>query len=155
MKQNALILSLFLILCSSSLFAQNVTVNNNLSFGTVYPGIPKTVSKTTAGLAAEFYISGTAGNEVTIDFTLPTYMNVGSSNMQVIFRETDCAIDTSATPDQSNPQFNNLDPWHTLTYRIGSNGLYVWLGGIIVPGLTQTEGSYSSNIVITVTYTGN
>ena len=155
MKHKILLLNCLLLLIASSCFAQNVTVNNNLSFGTVYPGIPKTVSKTTAGLAAEFYISGTAGSEVTIDFALPTYMNVGSSNMQVIFRETDCAIDTSATPDQTNPLFNNLDPWHTLTYRIGSNGLYVWLGGIIVPGLTQTEGSYASNIVITVTYTGN
>ena len=155
MKLSATLFLSFFIFLSSLVSAQNVTVNNNLSFGTVYPGIPKTVSKTTAGLAAEFYISGTAGNEVTIDFTLPTYMNIGSSNMQVIFRETDCAIDTSATPDQSNPMFNNLDPWHTLTYRIGSNGLYIWLGGILVPGLNQTEGSYSSNIVITVTYTGN
>ena len=155
MKKFLVIVFVCLFIFSSSLFAQNVTVNNNLSFGTVFPGIPKTISKTTAGLAAEFYVSGTAGNEVTIDFALPTYMNLGASHMQLIFRETDCAIDTSATPDQSSPQFNNLDPWHTLTYRIGSNGLYIWLGGIIVPGLTQTEGSYSSNIVITVTYTGN
>ncbi len=155
MKRNLLILFFCLLLASTHLSAQNVTVNNNLSFGTVYPGIPKAISKTTAGLAAEFFISGTAGNEVTIEFALPTYMNIGSSNMQVIFQETDCAIDTSATPDQSNPEFNNLDPWHTLTYRIGSSGLYVWLGGILVPGLTQSEGSYASNIVITVTYTGN
>lgn len=155
MKRNIIIVLFYLLTVSANLLAQNVTVNNNLSFGTVYPGIPKTTLKTTAGLAAEFFISGTAGNEITIEFALPTYMNVGSSNMQVIFQETDCAIDTSATPDQSNPEFDNLDPWHTLTYRIGSNGLYVWLGGIIVPGLSQTEGNYSSNIVITVTYTGN
>ncbi len=155
MKKNLLIILLLLLIASSQLFAQNVIVNNNLTFGTVYPGIPKTISKATAGFAAEFYVSGTAGSEITIDLALPTYMNVGSSNMQVIFQETDCAIDTSATPDQTNPEFNNLDPWHTLTYRIGSNGLYLWLGGIIVPGLSQNEGSYASNIVITVTYTGN
>ncbi len=155
MKRKIIVVLFYILFAGTNLLAQNVTVNNNLTFGTVFPGIPKTISKTTAGLAAEFYISGTAGSEITIDFALPTYMNVGSSNMQVIFQETDCAIDTSATPDQTNPEFNNLDPWHTLTYRIGSNGLYVWLGGIIVPGLTQTQGSYSSNIVITVTYTGN
>lgn len=155
MKRKIIVVLFCLMFIGVNLCAQNVTVNNNLTFGTVYPGIPKTIPKTTAGLAAEFYVSGTAGSEITIDLALPTYMNVGSSNMQVIFQETDCAIDTSATPDQSNPEFNNLDPWHTLTYRIGSNGLYLWLGGIIVPGLSQTEGSYSSNIVITVTYTGN
>lgn len=155
MKRKIIVILFCLMCIGVNLCAQNVTVNNNLTFGTVYPGIPKTISKTTAGLAAEFYVSGTAGSEITIELALPTYMNVGSSNMQVIFQETDCAVDTSATPDQSNPEFNNLDPWHTLTYRIGSNGLYLWLGGIIVPGLSQTEGSYSSNIVITVTYTGN
>ena len=147
-------LTIAVVLSASSL-AQNVSLNNDLVFGSVFPGIPKTITKYTAGSACEFQISGTAGDEISIDFTLPTYMNAGSSNMQLIFRETDCAIDTSATPDQSNPEFNNLDPWHTLTYRIGSNGLYIWLGGIVVPGLTQTDGSYNSSIVITVTYTGN
>lgn len=147
----------FLILITTPDFGytQNVTINNNLAFGTVYPGIPKTTSKYTAGFAAEFYISGTAGSEVAIELALPKYMNVSSANMQMIFQETDASIDTSATPDQSSPGFDNLDPWHTLNYRLGSNGLYLWLGGIVVPGLTQTEGSYTANIVITVTYTGN
>ena len=154
MIKKLLIISCVVILCSS-VYAQNITVNNDLTFGTVYPGIPKTVSKYTAGFAAEYYVSGTAGNEITIDLSLPKYMNDGSLNMQMIFMETDAAIDTSASPDQSNPEFDDLDPWHTLTYRLGSNGLYLWLGGIVVPGLTQGEGNYNSSIVITVTYTGN
>jgi len=140
---------------ASSSFSQNVTVNNDLTFGAVFPGIPKTISKYAAGSAAEFYVSGTAGSEITIDFTLPKYMNSGGLDMQMIFNETDCSIDTSATPDQSNPLFDNLDPWHTLTYRLGSNGLTVWLGGTVVPDMHQIQGNYSASIVITVTYTGN
>ncbi|NOY89314.1 MAG: DUF4402 domain-containing protein [FCB group bacterium] len=136
-------------------FSQNVTVNNDLIFGAVFPGIPKTISKYTAGSAAEFYVSGTAGSEITIDFALPKYMNNGGLDMQMIFNETDCSIDTSATPDQSNPLFDNLDPWHTLTYRLGSNGLTIWLGSTVVPDVYQIQGNYSASIVITVAYTGN
>ncbi|UCG63185.1 MAG: hypothetical protein JSV52_07865 [Candidatus Zixiibacteriota bacterium] len=138
-----------------SVSGQNVTVNNDLVFGSVFPGIPKTITKYTAGSACEFQITGTAGAEITIDLTLPTYMNAGGFSMQLIFSETDCAIDTAATPDQSSPEFDDLDPWHTLTYRLGSNGLTLWLGGIVVPALRQQQGSYSASIVITVQYTGS
>lgn len=143
------------VLLSASAFGQNVSLNNDLVFGSVFPGIPKTITKYTAGSACEFQISGTAGDEITIDFTLPTYMNVSGYNMQMVFRETDCAIDTAATPDQSDPEFDDLDPWHTLTYRLGSNGMTVWLGGMVVPALRQQQGSYTASIVITVQYTGN
>ncbi len=134
---------------------QNITVTNNLAFGNMMPGIPKTVNKTDAGAAAEFYISGVAGNEVSIEFALPTYMNSSGNNMQLVFSEADCAMDSSASPDQGNPGYNNIDPWHEITYRLGSNGLTIWLGGTAIPKLTQRSGSYAATIVLTVTYTGN
>lgn len=135
--------------------AQNITVNNDLVFGAVFPGIPKTITKRTAGGAAEFLITGTPGAEVTLDFSLPTYMNNAGNNMQMIFTETDCALDSSATPDQSAPTLDDQDPWHTITYRLGSNGLTTWLGGTVVPKLVQPQGSYSAFIVLTVAYTGS
>jgi len=140
--------------CSSA-FGQNITVNNNLVFGNIFPGIPKTVSKRIAGAAAEFLISGTAGLELTIDLTLPTFMNDVGNNMQLVFTETDAALDSSATPDQYNPSLDNIDPWHTITYRLGSNGITLWLGGMAIPKLNQVAGSYSAVIVMTVVYTGN
>lgn len=135
--------------------AQNITVTNNLVFGNVFSGIPKTIPKTDAGAAAEFFVSGIAGNEVSIEFTLPTYMNAAGFNMQLIFSETDCAMDSSATPNQGSPGYNNLDPWHPITYRLGSAGLTIWLGGTAVPKLNQPPGTYSGSIVLTVSYTGN
>ena len=155
MRTKILFLTLLLIFFAVPSHAQNVSLNNDLVFGSVFPGIPKTITKYTAGSACEFEITGTAGDEITIDFTLPTYMNVSGFNMQMIFNESDCAIDTSASPDQSDPEFDDLDPWHTLTYRLGSNGMTVWLGGRVVPALRQQEGSYTASIVITVQYTGN
>ncbi len=133
----------------------DVSESNSLVFGDVFPGVPKTISKYTPGAAAEYYVQGTAGSEITIDFTLPTYMSFGGNNMQIIFREDDCALDSSASYDQTNPPVDNLDPWHTITYRLGSDGLRIWLGGQIVPSLKQAQGSYTAAIVITVQYTGS
>ena len=139
---------------TADLPAQNATAVMPLRFGTIFPGIPKTISKYDAGAAAEFHVSGIAGDEMSIDFTLPKYMSAGPHNMQMIFKETDCALDSSAAPDQSNPGYDNLDPWQAITYRLGSTGLTIWLGGTLVPDLIQQPGDYSATIVLTVIPTG-
>lgn len=139
---------------TSELSAQNITIINDLTVGNMLPGVPKVVSKRDAGSAAEFHVSGIAGDEMSIVFTLPTYMNDGGSNMQMVFTKTDCAMDSSATPDQSNPGYDDLDPWHTITYRLGTNGLTIWLGGMTIPKINQKPGNYSGVIVLTVTPTG-
>jgi hypothetical protein len=145
----------FLLVLSCCASAQTATEINPLTFGNVFPGIPKAITKKDAGAAAEYHISGTAGAEVIVDFTLPEYMNAGGFNMQMIFSETNCALDTTASPDQSNPSQDNIDPWHTITYRLGSGGMTIWLGGTVVPRLVQPTGSYSAQIVLRVEYTGN
>ena len=132
------------------MWAQNATAVSPLRFGNIYPGIPKQVTKYDAGGAAEFHVSGVAGDEVSIEFSLPTYMNSGSFHMQMVFGETDCSMDSSAAPDQSNPGHDNLDPWHPITYRLGSGGLTIWLGGTVVPALVQKPGDYSAILVLTV-----
>ena len=144
-----------LLLLSSSVSAQTITINNNLLFGNIFPGIPKTVTKYTAGAAAEFLVTGTAGSEISIDFTLPTYMSQGGFNMQMIFTENDCSFDARATPSQSAPEHDNQDPWVTLYDQLGSSGLVIWMGGTIVPELYQKSGAYSASIVLTVAYTGS
>lgn len=139
---------------SADLRAQNITIINDLTVGNMLPGVPKVVSKRDAGSAAEFHISGIAGDEMSINFTLPTYMNTGTSNMQMVFTKTDCAMDSSATPDQSSPGYDDLNPWQTITYRLGANGLTIWLGGMAIPRINQQPGNYSAVIVLTVTPTG-
>ena len=157
MRTGLLISILFLIVIGGHAVspAQSITINNDLSFGDMFPGVPKEVSKHAAGSAAEFHVSGTAGSELSIEFTLPTYMNIGSYNMQMVFPEDACAMDSSAAPDQSSPGYNNIDPWHPIIYRLGFNGLTIWLGGMVIPKIIQTPGDYTATIVLTVTYTGN
>jgi hypothetical protein len=147
------ILAVFFPTCDLS--GQNATAVAPLRFGNVYPGIPKTVAKHDAGAAAEFSITGIAGDEVSIEFTLPTYMNYGGNHIQLVFTETDCSMDSSTTPDQSDPDYDNLDPWHPITYTLGSGGITVWLGATVIPNINQAPGNYSATIVLTVTPTGS
>lgn len=148
------LIGLSLLLCFDSSSAQNVVVNEDLNFSYVYPGVPKEIDKSTAGSAAEFLITGTAGDEVSITFTLPTYMSQSGYTMQILFPQTSCALDSSAVPDQSSPPVDDLDPYDVITYRLGSAGLTVWLGGKVIPKLVQPPGDYTADIVITVAYTG-
>ena len=129
-----------------------VSVVSDLTFGNVLGGVPQKIDKATPGPAAEFLVTGIAGSDVTIEFTLPTYMNDGTYNMQMIFNNTDCAVDSSASPDQTSPDYDNLDPWDVISYTIGSGGIAVWLGGKVVPKLLQDPGSYTADVVITVTF---
>jgi hypothetical protein len=135
--------------------AQTVTADQDLAFGDVFPGVPKTIEKTSAS-AAEFTVTGTVDAEVTIDFDLPGYLYTTGANMPVYFYETDCAVDTTNPPDQSSPSLDDQNPYSTITYRIGSSGqMKIWLGGQLMPGLTQKSGDYTAPIRVTVSYTGN
>ncbi len=129
-----------------------VSVINDLTFGNILGGVPKKIDKAIPGPAAEFLVTGIAGSDVTVEFALPTYMNDGTYNMQMIFTNTDCAMDSSGSPDQTNPDYDNLDPWDVNSYAIGSGGIVVWLGGKVVPKLLQDPGAYTADIVITVTF---
>ncbi len=147
-----------LLVCAEPVKSQaiDVTLVNNLVFGNVFSGIPKTISKQAAGAAAEFHVSGTAGAEVLITFlNLPRYINQSGYSMNVIFNDNDCAMDSSATPNQSSPGYDNVNPWQPITYRLGSNGLTIWLGATIIPNIGQKPGNYTGPIQLKAEYTGN
>ena len=146
------ILLIYVSLCES----QTVTATNDLLFGDTFAGVPKTIAKTSASNAAEFTVTGTPEDELTLTFDLPTYLSTTGANMQVFFSVTDCAIDSTNPPDQSNPSGDNLNPHEVQTYRFGSSGqLNVWLGGKLVPGLVQKAGDYSATIRLTAALTGS
>ncbi len=152
---------LFLILGTLPLlpgpvWAQALTVTrvNDIDFGPMFPGVPKVVDKLSAE-AIEFHVTGTPGAEITLDFALPEYMSVNGRTIQLIFYDNSCAVDTAAVPNQASPPFTDLNPWQTLTYRLGSNGLTVWLGAKAVPKLRQEAGAYTGDVVLTARYTGN
>jgi hypothetical protein len=156
MKWLKTIVSGLMLLCfmTSLSTAQTVTGVSDLEFGNMFPGVPQVITNKSFG-AAEYTVTGTAGAEVTLDFLLPEYVSISGANMPLLFSTTDCSLDSSLVPDQSSPSADNLNPYETITYRLGSSGLTVWLGGRCVPGLVQKAGDYAATIRLTVAYTGN
>lgn len=146
-------ISVFLLVTASCL-AQTITLNNDLVFGSVFPGVPKTITKYSVGSAAEFHVAGISGSEISIQFSLPQYMHSSGFNIEMVFFDTDCSVDSLPSPDQTAPLFDNLNPWTTLLYRLGSGGLTLWLGCTAIPKIVQPPGAYTATIVLTVAYTG-
>jgi hypothetical protein len=132
-----------------------VTGSNNLQFGSVTPGTPKAVDKTTIGSAGEWTITGTASAEVTLDFTLPTELSDGAAaTMPITFSATDASYEDGSGGGQAAPA-GVINPAVISTVDLsGAGEMTVWIGGTVNPGLAQTGGNYSADVVLTVTYTG-
>lgn len=150
-----ILLTLALVVCAPTPGrAQTATGINDLTFGNVLPGVPKTISKRTAGAAAEYSVTGDAGDQVLIDFSLPTHLRDNGNTLLITFSATDCAIDSSDPGDQSNPAWDDRDPRNTLTATLGSGGLTIWLGARTQPSAQQPSGNYSAEIILTVSPAG-
>ncbi len=134
-----------------------ITGEHDLMFGTVLPGIDKTVDKGDVGFAGEWHINGDNGAEITLDFTLPdSLMHQDSvAYMRVDFNNTDASYDDGTGGGQTVP-VAAINPNGPETLVLGPAGqMDVWIGGMVRPGLTQTGGNYSSEVILTVAYTGN
>ncbi len=137
------------------LSALTVTGTNDLNFGNVTPGTPVTVDKVTAGSAGEFTITGSPAAEVSLAFTLPDSLRTaGGDAMDILFAATDASYD-DGTGSQASPT-GVLNPLVTGLANLGAAGdMTVWIGGRVTPAVSQTGGSYSGQVTLTVTLTGN
>ncbi|UCD17117.1 MAG: hypothetical protein JSV44_11800 [Candidatus Zixiibacteriota bacterium] len=130
---------------------------NDLIFGTVFPGVDKTVDKATVGFAGEFSIQGNNLAEITIDFTLPdSLMHEDSlSYMRISFTDIDASFEDGTGGGQSAPA-GIINPLGPSTENLGAAGqMTIWIGGMVEPGITQTGGDYIGDITLTVAYTGS
>lgn len=134
----------------------NVIGTNNLQFGTVTPGVNKSVNKITVGFAGEWTISGSTNAEVTVSFDLPTQLATVDSLafLNIMFSGTDASYDDGTGSGQTSPA-GVVDPNGPSTLNIGAAGsLMIWIGGTVLPGISQTGGNYAGDVVLTVAYTG-
>jgi hypothetical protein len=135
----------------------SVIGTNNLQFGTVTPGVNKTVDKATVGFAGEWEVTGTANAEVSVDFTLPDSLVTTDSLafLRIAFSNADVSYDDGTGTGQTNPA-GILDPHGPGVLNIGSGAtLMFWIGGTVLPRISQTGGDYAADIVLTVAYTGS
>lgn len=133
-----------------------VVGTNNLQFGTVTPGVNKSVDKATLGFAGEWTISGTSSAELSIQFGLPdSLLTIDSlSGMRISFASSDASYGT--LPAHQTVPVGILDPNGPSADRLGANGqMLIWIGGTVFPRISQTGGDYSAEILLTVAYTGS
>lgn len=122
---------------------------NNLSFGAVLPGFPRTVP-TSSSSAGKFSLSGAVNANVSITLALPADLRSGA-NILAIDNWDGCrniadafAGCTAFTPSGA-----------AFTTPLGPTGvLVVFLGARVVPTAIQPAGLYTGSISMTAAYTG-
>lgn len=134
-----------------------VTGMNNLDFGTVLPGIDKSVDKTDVGFAGEWEVTGQFMAELNVDFILPGDLYTADSNaaMMIDFSATDVSYDDGTGGGQVAP-LGIVNPNGPNVMNLGSSGiLSIWIGGTVRPTISQTGGDYSADVTLIVAYTGS
>jgi len=145
--------------------ALTVTASSPLAFGTVYQGVPKSVSKNVAE-AAVFDITGQANADLLLYLSLPEFIatSSGDDRMTISFTATDADIDTgivgAGDPTGFVSGWQGEDPQNLMAVAgaepcLGDAGLCaVYIGGKVIPTLDQTAGAYTGDIILTVAYQG-
>lgn len=125
----------------------------DLTFGVVFAGVPKTISRLDPVNSGTYRIRGRRNAEVAFTFTLPAALQSGAGQILAIeFGADDAAF--SADPDPASAV--GFDPQAPFAARLDGNGRgYIWLGGTVRPTSGQSPGQYQGTIVLTVAYTGN
>lgn len=143
------------------LTALGVSSTQDLKFGTVLSGVPKSFGYSNNDSSAIFTITGQASAGISMYMTLPQYLSLSdaSDRMPIIFSSTSAAIDTTtvtpATVGSSNGWINQNPYSLPSGVIVGSGGTTkLYLGGKVVPSTNQKTGSYSGDIVLNVSYNG-
>jgi hypothetical protein len=130
----------------------SIIPRQDLSFGTVIPGVPVAVAPSSPAGAGQLEIRGRRNAPVLLDFTLPSALTAFGASLPLSFVGGDAAF--SADPAFGAAQF--FDPRTAQIAVLASNGkLYVFLGGRVTPDASQPAGSYGATITLTVSYVGN
>lgn len=142
------------------LAALTVTSSAAIAFGDVFQGVPKTVANNDAE-AGIFKIVGQKDSPVTVYFQLPEYLSLsdGSDRMIISFSATDCSVDTTGadapTTMAGSKGWQDTDPRNLpAATTVGTSGTNLYLGGQVIPSIFQRAGSYSGDIILTVSYNG-
>lgn len=148
----------------------NVTAQTNLDFGSILTSSSSAVPAN-AGTPGKFTVTSTSGIDLSLSFTMPdagnacnsgtyTYclLRSGGTNtvnndlLQLTFGVNDGAWDNveTATNGSAGTTFDPTSGTTTGTTQDGN--IAVFVGGTVTSSATQTQGSYSGTITLTVDY---
>ena len=131
--------------------AIRVTSVRSLVFGTVFPGVRRTVLRTDPLNSGQLDIRATRNAQVQLIFTLPAVLNgPAGATMPVSFGGNDGGF--SATRSVASQV--GFDPRVPYVARLSNNSsrASVFLGGSANPIASQRAGSYTGTVTLTVVY---
>jgi hypothetical protein len=143
----------------------NLTGTQDLQFGALVPGTPRTVLPNAANAGEARGVGADQVRSLTFTFTLPTVLTgPGGATIPLSFNgnyAATCEITNANVCDQTtfttwNPVTspthtdtpNNRGPGNTFLYTRYS----VYIGGRASPSATQRAGNYTASITVTVTW---
>lgn len=134
--------------------------DRNLNFGSVLPGVNKSVNKQVDGtFAGQWTITGSPSAEVVIDFVLPNFLYTidSTASLPIAFGNADAAYDNGTGGGQTAPagELNPNGPSAPMDLGAADGAIIVWIGGTVMPAVWQTGGDYSADVILTAAYTGN
>jgi len=144
------------VACASFALASQVEAQisvfprQNLSFGTLTPGVAEWVSPTDATRRAEVELVGSGNFTVLVE--VPTVLKSASAgDMPVTFAAGDGVLKWA----KSN-RSTSFTPGQAVDVRIppGIGGAYVWIGGAAQPSSNQRPGDYAGVITVRIMTAG-
>jgi hypothetical protein len=125
-----------------------VTGVRTLNFGTLLPGVPRTVARTDPVNSGQFTLGGPHGTQAQLTFTLPSVMTgPAGATLPLVFGGG--AAGYSQTQNiGSQVGFDPTQPFVVTFSQQGSGSVY--LGGSASPASTQRAGTYSATITLNV-----
>jgi len=131
-----------------------VVTTEDLRFGDVIQGVNGVVAADDAA-SAQFEFRGSTNAEIDMVLTLPTDLDDGGGNLMPINTWTGRrgvnatrGAGTAFTPVDAASIIDNFG-------AAGGDWYRIFLGATVVPGVAQTTGSYTGQIDLLVSYTGN
>lgn len=127
--------------------AITVTGARTLDFGTVFPGVAKSVG-VAAATSGRYDLTGSNSANVNVSFTLPANLTSGANNLPIgtwtgCYNGTNVVGSCTAfTPSAAT----------TATAFSGAGALFVWVGGTVTPGAAQAAGVYNGTVTMTAAY---
>jgi hypothetical protein len=127
----------------------NVTGVRSLTFGPVFPGVARVISRTDPANAGQFDIGHAKFNPIQLTFTLPSVMvGPAGATMPLVFGASDAGY---SSPETITSQVG-FDPRVPFTTALDKNGrAAVFIGGTALPAPSQRAGAYTATITLTVT----
>jgi hypothetical protein len=126
-----------------------VTGVRGLTFGTVFPGVPRVVTRTDAANSGQLDIKGPNGSQVLLTFILPLTMTGPASALLPL---TFGASDAGYSQSQAIGSQIGFDPKQPFTATLPNNGRgSIFVGATANPTANQQAGAYTATLTLTVT----